>query len=89
MTEYELFNRIEEMIESDDMTLKQGIRLMLGGITAINKRLDVWTTWQKDTDKRLDVLESQDKKVIAKWGAIGVIAGAIVSGTAIIIVALL
>ena len=89
MTEHELFSRIEEMVESDDMTLKQGIRLIMGGIAAINKRLDSWEAWRKTTDKRLDILESQDKKVIAKWGAIGVIAGAIVSGAAMVIASLI
>ena len=89
MTEGELFARIEDMVESEDLTLKQGVRLIMGSLVAINKTLDGWRAWQVATDRRLDSLESQDKRMIAKWGAIGVVAGAIVSGLAMIIVAAL
>lgn len=76
MVNGEVFTRIEEMLQHEEMTVKQGVRLLMGSILEIHKKIKCIEEWQDSTDKRLDKLESKDTRYVATIAAISSILGA-------------
>lgn len=82
-----LIEELKEMVEDDSLTLKQGVRLIMRSQMGLLKDFNDWKDWQTEITKRVEALESRDKRTVAKWGAGGVVFGAAVTGLVDIILA--
>ena len=84
MADGELFEKLEHMVESDDLTLKQGVRLLMQGVVEIYKKMEVDAEWKKSTENRIEKLESKDTRFVAL-----VAGGASIIGAAIGVIGIL
>ena len=117
MADGELFDKIEKMVENEDMTIKQAVRLLLSANVEIYRKYDglkksieseferqrlarqkLFEDHSAETEKkiklhdeRIEELEKNEKvnlakdemntkRFMAKYGAIGLLGGAAISG---------
>jgi hypothetical protein len=82
-----LLEQMRNMADQEKLSAPQALPLLMAATADIYDTLTGMAEWKKGLEERVQAIESQDKREVAKWGALGVAAGAVVSGLAMIIVA--
>lgn len=82
-----LLEQMRNMADQEKLSAPQALPLLMAATADIYDTLTGMAEWKKGLEERVQAIESRDKREVAKWGALGVAAGAVVSGLAMIIVA--